>query len=54
MLSYVIGKKNITEVLVKNMGMEIPINNGTLIIDAKKELFKEMLREQQQGISDIV
>ena len=42
------------EILVKNIDMDIPINNGTLTIVTTKRLFIEILKEKQKAILGIV
>ena len=44
---------NVTNVLVKNINMDIPIDNE-ITINTVKELFQEMFKEQQKALLDIV
>ena len=45
---------NVTNVLVKNINMDIPIDNEIISINTVKELFQEMFKEQQKALLDIV
>ena len=45
---------NVTNVLVKNINMDIPIDNKIITINTVKELFQEMFKEQQKALLDIV
>ena len=44
---------NVTNVLVKNINMDIPIDNEIITINTVKELFQEMFKEQQKALLDI-
>ena len=45
---------NVTNVLVKNINMDIPIDNEIITINTVKELFQEMFKEQQKALLNIV
>ena len=45
---------NVTNVLVKNISMDIPIDNEIITINTVEELFQEMFKEQQKALLDIV
>ena len=45
---------NVTNVLVKNINMDIPIYNEIITINTERELFQEMFKEQQKALLDIV
>ena len=45
---------NVTNVLVKNINMDIPIDNEIITINTVKEFFQEMFKEQQKALLNIV